>query len=58
MMTDQAAMQAMFYQPCGAMGAFQTLATSPAERQRRIAPAIQKEQALLLVCQRILNRID
>ena len=47
---------AMLHQPGGAIGAVHAMAAMAAEGQRRIAPAIEEEQRLLALGQRLLQR--
>ena len=49
--------EAMFDEGGGAVGALQAMSASPAEGERRIAPAIEKQQRLIPRSQRCLKRL-
>ena len=58
MVAKQDAAEAVFHQPGRAVGALEAVAAGPAERQRRIAPAVEEEERLLALGQRLADGGD
>src|SRR4029077_10722044 len=57
-MADQRAAEAVLDQPGRALRAFDAVPAGAAERERRIAAAIEEQQRLLAGGERLLHRLD
>ncbi|POF61676.1 hypothetical protein KMAL_26860 [Novacetimonas maltaceti] len=58
MMARQDAARAVFHQPRGAVGALHPVPAGAAQRQWRIAPAVEEQHRLFLPPDRVLDRAD